>query len=91
MKKLIVCLLSVLVLLSLFAGCGTDEPGEVTPGETGEEDADFESIEDPMERLKAMIEAAGWPDGSIEFVVLQRRWRRQRSDGPSRGQLRQCA
>ncbi len=69
MKKLIVCLLSVLVLLSLFAGCGTDEPGEVTPGETGKEDADFESIEDPMDRLKAMIEAAGWPDGSIEFVV----------------------
>ena len=69
MKKLIVCLLSVLVLLSLFAGCGTDEPGEVTPGETGKEDADFESIEDPLERLKAMIEAAGWPDGSIEFVV----------------------
>ena len=72
MKKLIVCLFSALMLLSLLAGCGT-EPAEEPPVDTASseigEASDFESIEDPLERLKAMIEDAEWPDSSIEFVV----------------------
>lgn len=73
MKKCISLIVMLALVVTMLAGCGAAPvapaatPAEVAPAPE-EAEVDIASIADPVERLKAMIAAAGWPAKPIELV-----------------------